>query len=56
MAGAQKLSSQLTLSSEAPAEYKKLSDVPEEKLLELKKEDPKQYAKLYKAEYGIELS
>ena len=56
MAGAQKLSAQLALSNDGPTEYKKLSDVPEDKLLELKKDDPKKYAKLYKAEYGIELS
>ena len=55
MAGAQKLSAQLALSNDGPTEYKKLSDVPEDKLLELKKDDPKKYAMLYKAEYGMEL-
>lgn len=35
-------------------EYAKLSDVPEDKLLELRKDNPKEYARLYKQEYGIE--
>lgn len=37
-----------------PAEYKKLGDVPEEKLLQLRKDDPEKYKQLYKAEYGVE--
>ena len=37
-------------------EYKKLSDVPGEELAKLRKEDPTQYKKLYKAEYGIDCS
>ena len=37
-------------------EYKKLSDVPGEELEKLRKEDPTQYKKLYKAEYGIDCS
>ncbi len=36
------------------AEYKKLSDVPTDKLAELKEKNPAQYKKLYKAEYGFE--
>ena len=36
------------------AEWKKLSDVPENKLLELRENDRTTYARLYKAEYGIE--
>ena len=39
----------------APAkEYTKLSEVPENELLTLRKGDPTKYAQLYKAEYGIE--
>ena len=37
-------------------EYKKLSDVPGDELEKLRKEDPTQYKKLYKAEYGIDCS
>lgn len=37
-------------------EWKKLSDVPEGELLTLRKNDPKRYAALYKAEYGMEPS
>ena len=36
------------------AEYKKLSEVPEEELKKLREECPAQYKKLYKAEYGVE--
>lgn len=36
------------------AEYTKLSDVPAEKLAELKEKDPTLYRKLYKAEYGVD--
>ena len=36
------------------AEYKKLSDVPSEELAKLREQNPAQYKKLYKAEYGIE--
>lgn len=36
------------------AEYKKLSDVPSEDLAKLREQNPAQYKKLYKAEYGIE--
>lgn len=39
----------------APAkEYTKLSEVPENELLTLRKDDPGKYAQLYKAEYGVE--
>ena len=34
--------------------YAKLSDVPENELKTMRKNDPTQYAKLYKAEYGVE--
>lgn len=36
-------------------EWKKLSDVPSEKLRELKEQDVETYRRLYKAEYGMEL-
>ena len=36
------------------AEYKKLSDVPGDELAKLREDNPAQYKKLYKAEYGIE--
>lgn len=39
----------------APAEYKRLGDVPEEKVMELKEQNPQEYARLYKAEYGVEM-
>lgn len=35
-------------------QYKKLSDVPAEEMLKLKAEHPKEYMRLYKAEYGME--
>ena len=38
----------------ATGEYKKLSDVPEDKRIELRSEDPETYRVLYKAEYGVE--
>lgn len=41
-------------SSREPGEYKKLSDVPVEKILELREKEPDTYKKLYKAEYGME--
>lgn len=37
-----------------PSEYKKLSDVPSEKVEELRSADREQYVKLFKAEYGFE--
>lgn len=36
------------------ATYSKLSEVPEEKLAELREKNPQEYKKLYKAEYGLE--
>lgn len=36
------------------AEYKKLSDVPGDELAKLREQNPAQYKKLYKAEYGID--
>jgi hypothetical protein len=41
------------VASGSQTEYKKLSDVPEEKRIELRKDDPATYRALYKAEYGI---
>jgi caudovirus prohead protease len=35
-------------------EYKKLSDVPDDKIIELRTNEPAVYCKLYKAEYGVE--
>ncbi len=34
--------------------YKKLSEVPSDKLLQLRKEQPEEYVRLYKAEYGMD--
>lgn len=41
-------------SGEAPKNYAKLSEVPREELLALRKEQPAEYMRLYKAEYGCE--
>lgn len=38
------------------AEYKKLSDVPSDELEKMREENPAQYKRLYKAEYGMECS
>jgi hypothetical protein len=37
----------------APQEYQKLSDVPEDKLMALRKDDRETYIRLYQAEYGV---
>ena len=37
-----------------PHEFKKLSEVPADRLLEMRKNDKAQYMKLYKAEYGVD--
>lgn len=34
--------------------YKKLSEVPSDKLLQLRKDQPEEYKRLYKAEYGMD--
>ena len=34
--------------------YKKLSEVPADKLLALREEKPDEYKRLYKAEYGMD--
>ena len=51
-----KLSQVLGHQGGAPADnsWKKLSDVPEDKILELRKNNPDEYKRLYKAEYGVE--
>jgi hypothetical protein len=35
--------------------YTKLSEVPSTEILALREQSPKEYARLYKAEYGMEL-
>lgn len=40
--------------TQQPATYKKLSDVPSAELLTLRKEQPEEYKRLYKEEYGME--
>ncbi|MBO4689614.1 MAG: HK97 family phage prohead protease [Paludibacteraceae bacterium] len=40
-------------SNQPSGEYKKLSDVPVDKLAELRKDSPEQYKQLYMAEYGV---
>ena len=40
--------------TQQPAAYKKLSDVPSSELLTLRKEQPEEYKRLYKEEYGME--
>lgn len=39
---------------EAPKSYAKLSEVPQAELLTLRKEQPQEYMRLYKEEYGID--
>lgn len=41
-------------STQQPATYKKLSDVPSAEFLTLRKEQPEEYKRLYKEEYGME--
>ena len=40
--------------TQQPTAYKKLSDVPSSELLTLRKEQPEEYKRLYKEEYGME--
>lgn len=51
-----KLSTMLSHQGSAPSSqgYAKLSDVPSSELMSLREEDPEQYKKLFKAEYGFE--
>ena len=37
-----------------PKEYVKLSEVPADELVVMRKQDPAKYASLYKAEYGVD--
>ena len=39
--------------AEAPGNYAKLSEVPADKMLVLRKEQPEEYKRLYEAEYGM---
>ena len=41
-------------SGSGKAEYKKLSEVPANEIMELRTNNPQKYAELYKQEYGIE--
>lgn len=41
-------------SAEPASDYKKLSDVPQSELLALRKDQPAEYMRLYKAEYGVD--
>lgn len=43
-----------TANTDVPVTYKKLSDVPGDKLLEMREQQPDEYKRLYKAEYGME--
>lgn len=49
------LTAQLAGGKPQEATYKSLHEVPERELLKLRKEQPEEYARLYKAEYGMEL-
>lgn len=54
MAPAQKASDFINPASGTLTAYKKLSDVPSDKLLELRSNDPDTYKALYEAEYGVD--
>ena len=41
--------------SDEDVQYTKLSEVPSTEILTLREQNPKEYARLYKAEYGMEL-
>lgn len=47
-------SSDTTPASGEAKTYAKLSEVPEEELLKLRKDNPGEYRRLYKAEYGMD--
>lgn len=47
------LGHQGTGKAEAPGNYAKLSEVPADKMLVLRKEQPEEYKRLYEAEYGM---
>lgn len=44
----------MTLAGGMPTDWKKLSDVPADKLMELRDTDKPSYMKLYRAEYGVD--
>lgn len=44
----------MKLGAPSTEEYKKLSEVPADKIMQLRTEDKETYMKLYKAEYGVE--
>ena len=48
-----RLTSLLNLGTEG-SEWQKLSEVPEEEMIALRRDNPKEYARLYRAEYGID--
>lgn len=54
MTPAQRPSSVIHQSNQGAGEYKKLSDVPMDKLEELRSNQPDEYKRLYAAEYGIQ--
>jgi len=56
MQPAQGPSSIITPQSQGASEYKKLSDVPSDKIAALRESDFTTYARLYKEEYGVEVS
>lgn len=43
-----------TAKTDVPVTYKKLSEVPGDKLAEMREQQPDEYKRLYKAEYGME--
>ena len=53
MAPQVKLSQVLNQGGSSVQEYQKLSDVPEDKLMALRKDDRQTYIRLYQAEYGV---
>mgnify|MGYP002624580882 FL=1 len=46
---------QANVGGDAPKTYARLSEVPEEQLREIREKNRTEYARLYKAEYGVEL-
>ena len=54
MSPMQRLSSAINKDNGGASEYKKLSEVPADQLMDLRENEPETYKKLYKAEYGIE--
>ena len=54
MSPMQRLSSVIDKGNGGASEYKKLSEVPADQLMDLRENEPETYKKLYRAEYGIE--